>query len=187
MASVNQRSVEPDISTENLPTSDEKRRTLIIFGGQDCRHYTNAIKAATLLAKKYPEDNAPPTCLGQKTMAEYQEYIADRSNLPNGFKDAFPETHLSSPACFVRTSNGEIKFIGGYDKTALAINLYAGGGLIAPQGRKDKMMTTVATVIFIAHVLLMYFLNPQPVSWRWTVSQTGTFACFSSAQLLWST
>ena len=37
MASVNQRSVEPDISTENLPTSDEKRRTLIIFGGQDCR------------------------------------------------------------------------------------------------------------------------------------------------------
>ena len=53
-------------------------------------------------------------------MAEYQEYIADRSNLPNGFKDAFPETHLSSPACFVRTSNGEIKFIGGYDKTALA-------------------------------------------------------------------
>merc|ERR1712166_1529476 len=81
--------------------------------------------------------------------AEYQEYIADRSNLPNGFKDAFPETHLSSPACFVRTSNGEIKFIGGYDKTAFAINLYAGGGLIAPQGRKDKMMTTVATVIFI--------------------------------------
>ena len=50
-------------------------------------------------------------------------------------------------------------------------------------GRNDRVALAVATAIWIAHILLLFFLNPQPVAWRWTVSQTGAGVGAIAAQL----
>tara|TARA_B110000208_G_C11527272_1_gene342894 strand:+ start:76 stop:672 length:597 start_codon:yes stop_codon:yes gene_type:complete len=169
-------------ASEIAAMAADGKRVFIIFGGQNCTIFNRAVVAAETLSKEFLLYESP-IVISKPTTDEYQSWLTDRSNLPVGFKEIFPENHTTSPACFESTANGDLVFIGGYSEFAQIINVSAGGKLIAPTDRNDGVAVIITTIIFFTHVLLMVFLNPQPVAWRWTTSQTGAAVLVTVSQM----
>jgi hypothetical protein len=158
---------------------------LTICGAEDCRFFRQAVAAAETLAADFPGQAAAPVIVRHATMAEYGAWLADRAAWPDGFAGVVPTKHVTSPLVLEqrRTAQAPFAYVGGYDAAAQRINVLGGGKLIADMGRNDRVALAVATAIWIAHILLLFFLNPQPVAWRWTVSQTGAGVGAIAAQL----
>ena len=158
---------------------------LTICGARDCRHFRKAVSAAEMLASEFPGQAGQPIILQHDTMADFAAWIADRDAWPEGFAGVVPTNHATSPLILEQDQGKQAPFvyIGSYDAAAERINLLAGGKLIAETGRQDKPALAVACVVLLAHCLLLFFLNPQPVAWRWTVSQTGAAVGAISVQM----
>ena len=159
----------------------ETQRTFIICGGKDCKFYRDAEIAATKLFQNFPTSSQAPILHHKPTTNEFQQWLKS-DELPTEFKDVIPPTHTTSPACMERKIDGTLVYLGGYQSIAKAINLAAGGKLIAPTGRNDRIATCISWIVFIVHVLMLFFFNSS-IGWRWTVSQTGAGAMWTTLQL----
>ena len=158
---------------------------LTICGAGDCQYFRKAVSAAERLASQFPGQARRPIILQHDTMANFTAWIADRNAWPEGFAGVVPTDHVTSPLILEQGQGKQAPFvyIGSYNAAAERINYLAGGKLIAETGRQDKPALVAACVVLLAHCLLLFFLNPQPVAWRWTVSQTGAAVGFISAQI----
>lgn len=176
--------IEPETSTASAAMEEpaeargDSAVVLTICGAEDCSFFRKAVAAAETLAIDFPGQAAPPVIIRHATMADYMAWLGNRAEWPDhGLADVVETSkHATSPLVLEQrfdTKHAQYTYVGGYAATANRINYLAGGKLIADTDRKDFFALVVAIAIWIGHILLLFFLNPQPVAWRWTVSQTG--------------
>ena len=158
---------------------------LTICGARDCKYFRKAVSAAERLSTEFPGQAVQPVVLQHETMTDFSAWIASRDAWPEGFSDVVPTNHVTSPLVLEQGQGKEapLEYIGSYEAAAERINFLAGGKLLAETGRQDKPALVVACVLLLAHCLLLFFLNPQPAAWRWTVSQTGAAVGAISVQI----